>query len=213
MKNTNIYIFCDSSLSSGDRLLVYEAAEDIGKVFSMCKVINMDVTTDKEKNRKIADSCLAGTFNVEERADGVQVLTRLQGVRDKLSDPVAVILITANDLYLSKPKLKWCFGAARYKNRVTVQSVFRYQSLSREQTLHCIRRTLRHELGHIFGMARDLNRVNTEEAAGPHCTAPGCTLRQAGYLWQLLQYSYEEDRLDNYFCKDCLNDLNKHFNL
>lgn len=208
-----IYIFCDSALSSVDRLLVYDAISEIKQFFPMCKIVNLDTVAGegKETNRKIADSFLKGSFNEIARASCNIILDRLQKVRDTLPDCYAVVLITWYDLYIENPKVDWVFGAARVKNRVTVQSMFRYRNLTEEEKLRCIRRTLRHELGHNFGMAADLNRVNTEDHTGPHCTAPGCSMRQAGTLQKLLELSAEEKRVGTYFCKDCISDMNKTF--
>ena len=75
--------------------------------------------------------------------------------------------------------------------------------------LRCVRRTLRHEIGHALGLAMDPKRTNTEKHFGVHCTAPGCSMRQAENLLKLLRFSREEEQQGKWFCPDCLADLEK----
>lgn len=206
-----IYLFCDSSLTSEDRSLVTKVISEVCTLFPMCEVINMDTSPGAESNRKSADTFLQGTFNKNGQADGAIIIRKLQNAYNSLPNATAVVLLTAKDLFSSSLKLSWCFGTANYQKHVSVHSVFRYQSLTKEEKLRCIRRTLRHELGHIFGLANDLRRSNTENYHGHHCTAPGCSMRQTGTLRELLQYSAEEERVGTFFCKDCISDLNRYF--
>lgn len=146
----------------------------------------MDTSPGAESNRKSADTFLQGTFNKNGQADGAIIIRKLQNAYTSLPNATAVVLLTAKDLFSSSLKLSWCFGTANYQKHVSVHSVFRYQGLTKEEKLRCIRRTLRHELGHIFGLANDLRRANTENYHGHHCTAPGCSMRQTGTLRELL---------------------------
>lgn len=206
-----IYILCDSTLSAVARMMISDAASEIDEIFSMCEVVNLDALNGKEINQKTADAFLEGTFNEVARADATIILRRMKNAYNTFPNAEALVLFTAYDLWISSINAGWCFGAAAYKSHVSVQSVFRYQSLPIMDQFRCIRRTLRHELGHAFNMAIDLNRSNTEDKLGPHCTNPGCSMRQAANLQELLMRANEEDRLGTYFCEDCLADMNKKY--
>lgn len=206
-----IYIFCDSALTFEDRLLIYEAISNLGDLFPMCEFVNLDTVDKKEINRQAADSFLKGTFNEDGKADGSVVLDKLRNAYEVFPNAEAVILMTAKDLYASSLNLNTCYGLANYRKHVTVQSVYHYQKLHKKEKLQCIRRTMRHELGHIFKMADDLKRINTEDRYGHHCTTPGCSMRQIHSFQEKIEYGKEEERSGVYFCKYCLADLNKYF--
>ena len=191
--------------------MISDAASEIGKIFPMCEVVNLDAVNRKEINQKTADAFLEGTFNEVARADATIILRRMKNAYNTFPNAAALILFTTYDLHISSINAGWCFGAATYKSHVSVQSVFRYQSLPIMDQFRCIRRTLRHELGHTFNMAIDLNRANTEDKLGPHCTNPGCSMRQSSTLQSLLLHAVEEERLDTYFCEECLAELNRYF--
>ena len=211
MAKPKIYILCDSTLSSTARMMVSDAAAEIGKIFPMCEVVNPDAANEKEINRETVDAFLEGTFNEVARADATIILRRMKNAYNTFPNAAALVLFTAYDLYISSINAGWCFGAALSKSHVSVQSIFRYQSLPIMDQFRCIRRTLRHELGHTFGMVSDLSRTNTEDKLGPHCTNPGCSMRQSSTLQSLLKHATEEDRLGTYFCKQCFADMHNKF--
>ena len=192
-------------------MMISDAAAEIGKIFPMCEVVNLDAANGKEINRETVDAFLEGTFNEVARADATIILRRMKNAYNTFPNAVALVLFTTYDLHISSINAGWCFGAALSKSHVSVQSIFRYQSLPIMDQFRCIRRTLRHELGHIFGMVSDLTRANTEDKLGPHCTNPGCSMRQSGTLQSLLLHAVEEDRLDTYFCEECLEELHRRF--
>src|SRR5690606_16921569 len=110
------------------------------------------------------------------------------------------------DLYTEDTN--FVFGLAAHYDGVTVQSVFRFRSLSSvAERQSCIRRVLLHELGHILGMAADPQRINTIEALGNHCTVPGCTMRQGMSVLEWRRWALEEDQLYQRFCSLCLHDM------
>ena len=203
MEKPKIYITYDSSLSPDDMAVIREATEELNALFPMCTVEHLDSVS--------GDAFLEGTFNEQGRANSNVILQRMHSAFEKLPDMAAAVLITDRDLYSSSLKLKWLFGAANIKRRVTAQSLCRYKDLDEANKSACIRRTLRHELGHCFGMASDLKRVNTEDNSGPHCTVPGCSMRQAENLQVLQMRANGEDRRGMYFCPDCMEDLKRHF--
>ena len=193
-------------------MMISDAASEIGRIFPMCEVVNLDEVNGKEIHRETGDAFIEGTFNELARADATIILRRMKNAYHTFPNAVALVLFTAYDLHISSINAGWCFGAATYKSHVSVQSVFRYQGLPIMEQFHCIRRTLRHELGHIFGMASNLERANTEDKLGPHCTNPGCSMRQSSTLQSLLRHATEENRLESFFCKNCEEDFNEHFN-
>ena len=206
-----IFVFCDSSLSPEDRAILSSAVSELETLFPMCKTENMDCVPRAEKDRQTPDSFLEGTFNGELQADATLVLRKLESAYKTLPNAAAAVLFTGRGLFLSSLNLRWCFGAASHGRRVSVQTVLYYRDLSAAEKARCIRRTLRHEVGHIFGMAWDLKRICTEDRGGHHCTSEGCSMRQAGTLRVLLEHSLEEDRLGTYFCRHCRQDLERHF--
>lgn len=120
-----------------------------------------------------------------------------------------MLLFTGRDLCLSSQKVSWCFGAGNSGSHTAVCSVYRYESLSPQERLRCIRRTLRHEIGHALGLASNPKRANTEEFFGTHCVCPGCSMRQAGTLEKLLELSQEEEAQGSWFCPDCMAELRR----
>ena len=192
-------------------MMISDAASEIGRIFPMCEVVNLDTVNGNRPYQQTADAFLEGTFNEVARADATIILRRMKNALNTFPNAAALVLLTTYDLHISSINAGWCFGAANYKSHVSVQSVFRYQSLPIMDQFRCIRRTLRHELGHAFGMANDLERANTEDKLGPHCTNPGCSMRQTSNLQELLMRANEEDRLETYFCEDCLADMNNKF--
>ena len=65
-----------------------------------------------------------------------------------------------------------------------------------------------HELGHVFGMAADLHRSNTEENFGNHCTNPGCIMRQGVNIDQWLHNAHMARRYGRIYCPQCMADAN-----
>ena len=206
-----IYIICDSLLTAEERCLAEEAAEQLRTLFPALDTVGPTDEPAYRQARSQADRMVAEARREDGKADGSLLLKRLETVRRSLPQAAALVLITGSDLYASSLQLSWCFGVANYQRGVCVHSVYRYRKLTREEQLRCLQRTLRHELGHIFGMAKDKSRANTEEHFGPHCTSPGCSMRQAGTLRALLQCAAEEERSGEYFCQYCREDMQKYF--
>ena len=206
-----IYIICDSLLTAEERCLAEEAAEQLRTLFPSLDTVGPTAERAYEKVRAQADRMVAEARREDGKADGSLLLKRLETVRRSLPQAAALVLITGSDLYASSLQLSWCFGVANHKRGVCVHSVYRYRKLTRAEQLRCLRRTLRHELGHIFGMAKDKSRANTEEHFGPHCTTRGCSMRQAGTLRELLQRAAEEEQSGEYFCRYCREDMQKNF--
>lgn len=109
------------------------------------------------------------------------------------------------DIRTNGEKLNFVFGSAG--NLITVQSVYRFRSLNDYEKDLCIKRTIRHELGHIYRMAGDLKRSNTEEKLGEHCTNSNCCMRQGMSVGEWLAEAKQEQASGIFYCKQCINDL------
>ena len=138
------------------------------------------------------------------KVNASQVLDKMKELTDSWGEPCAMIMVTGLDLRTDD--CGWCFGAAKPAYKVTVQSVNRYRELSSLFESACIKRTLRHEMGHIFCCAYSKYRSNTVDKIGIHCTNPGCSMRQTMSLNELKVAALEEDPR-NCFCPQCLQDL------
>ena len=206
-----VHIVFDSSLSPAQQDCVSRAVADTRAVFPD---FSLEITGDgknprAEGIRKNMDSYSEGTQQKSGSYDASVILQRLKSLAQYKKDARAILLFTGRDLCLSSQKLSWCFGAANHSAHTAVCSVYRYESLSPQERLRCVRRTLRHEIGHALGMAADPKRANTEAFFGPHCVCPGCSMRQAGTLEKLLAFSLEEERRGSWFCPDCMAELRR----
>jgi predicted Zn-dependent protease len=64
-----------------------------------------------------------------------------------------------------------------------------------------------HELGHLFGAARE-GRTNTYESGGPHCSNNWCAMRQIESVQESLKYAYEIiNKNPDMYCQQCKQDL------
>jgi predicted Zn-dependent protease len=108
--------------------------------------------------------------------------------------------------------LNFAFGVTVPTEHVSVQSVTRLMEAIPPGELRdaAIRRVLRHETGHLFGLPsyrRESNpRGNVEENLGLHCTNP-CTMRQGLSVPAWVNLTVQEHNAGIHFCSDCQNDL------
>jgi predicted Zn-dependent protease len=161
------------------------------------------------KYKSADDIIRSSPKNEKGQVDAIPVLEKLRDVNKSMLEPGAIVLITSKDLYARG--YNWCFGMAMYNYRTTVQSLHRYQHLPDDVKSFCIRRTLRHELGHLFGCAANPSRSNTENKCGQHCTNPGCSMNQTMTVAELVQrMSYECDT--DFLCPQCKQDLQRFLN-
>ena len=208
-----IYILLDSSLTAEERQEIARATEDTRQVFpglGVETVASGDSERDAEIRKKM-DSYIEGTQQENGRYDASVILRRMKALAEWKKDAEVLLMFTGRDLYLSEQKISWCFGAGRLRSRVAVSSVYRFRELTAPERRRCIERTMWHEIGHALGLAADLARKNTERKSGPHCTAPGCSMRQTESLAKLLAFSKEEEMQEQCFCPDCMADLRKRF--
>lgn len=102
---------------------------------------------------------------------------------------------------------EFVFGVTQPNFASSVQSVRRMIDgiPSGKLRTEVVRRLLRHEAGHMFGLP-GWNRRNTEEKLGTHCTNI-CTMRQGMSLPEWISLTQEEIRNQVHFCTDCHNAL------
>jgi len=128
------------------------------------------------------------------------------------AEPRIDIVITSQDLtaFDCDDWHNFVFGEA--DGRVTVQSVARFHQLSDTDRYLAIEAVIHHELGHIYGLAADASRSNTEYNLGPHCTNYGCFMRQGLSLEEWVIHARDAYRLDRIYCPQCLAEARKkHF--
>lgn len=117
------------------------------------------------------------------------------------------VMFTSHDLAIMDEDdhyLNFVFGVAH--DRYTVQSVARYRELPEFERYLAIKMVVQHELGHIFSMAADLSRLNTEDSLGPHCTNFGCVMRQGLSVPEWVQHALESHATGMVYCPQCLAD-------
>ena len=201
-----IYICWDRYVTEAEKRAIERAVYEIEPIFG-CDFICYGNKSWNEGRYKSADEIIASApHNENGQADGTNVLNKLEETMRKWTEPGAFVLFTGQDLKMVNTN--WCFGVARMSSRVTVQSTIRYRSLPEKIASDCIKRTLRHELGHIFGCAADPKRTNTEQKLGSHCTNYGCSMRQTMSLQELVD-DLPTENATRCFCSQCMADLRR----
>ena len=202
--NFTVYVFCDSSVTDAEKVMLQKAMEDTAPVYG-CHFLFIGSDSGEEP-RQPGDEIIAKAHkNLKGQISASDVLGKLQDILKSKKIRGAMFLFTSKDLYLKKT---WCFGAARVGGGVSVQSMARFRDLTDDVKQAVITRTLRHELGHVHKCAADPKRPNTESKYGMHCTCPGCTMRQSPTLKALIEHALEEDPADC-LCRFCKEDLAK----
>ena len=195
-----VCLYFDPAMDPKGRQEVLQAVQELPGVFPRLEIRLMPDP---------AEPIAAGLINDKGQYDGTAILRRLEKLQAGLPKGSPALYFTDRDLILSTGR--WCFGAASLKKGASVQSLYRYRDLSMAERERCIRRTLRHELGHVLGMAGDPSRSNTEERYGCHCTNPGCSMRQTPALRDLLALSAEEEKLADPFCAQCREEMRRRW--
>ena len=167
------------------------------------KIINLGWGSWEMGEYKSADELVRSMpKNSSGQIDGDALEDKLIRLNQTWLEPGAIVLITSLDLYMKGTP--WCFALS--KRRTTVQSVHRFRGLSEKDESLCIRRTLKHELGHIYGCPANIRRSNTVENMGTHCTNPGCVMRQVSSVSSLI-YAAKNENPYNCFCPQCSKDI------
>ncbi len=204
-----VYLLLAESVLEEEREMILRAARKLPAVFPGCEV---RVAGHRSQVRYAVPDVEAVLEKVpaEDGKRDASLLMRLLVADTRRLDPAGIwLLFLGDDLRLSSLRLSWCFGAASTGKRVSVQSFARFRGLTEEERFFCLRRTLRHEIGHMCGMAADRNRAGVVEDHGPHCSRPGCSMRQTGTLEKLLAARAQEEGREDCFCPDCRADYRR----
>jgi len=201
-----IYVCYDSGVSLAEQAAIEQGLLETRPVFG-CQIINYGAGTWEFGRLKSANEVVRSLpRNERGQINATQILDSITEVAKSWVDPGAVVMLTSADLCAGD--LSWCFGIARPSTRVTVQSLARYRWLDEAEASACIRRTLRHELGHIFCCAADARRSNTVEKLGMHCTNLGCSMQQTMSLNEL-RIAVRKENPRQCFCAQCMDDLRR----
>lgn len=218
-----IYVCCDSSLNEVEEAAIKRGLrEEIIPTFRT-KVHYYGHNRWQSGKYKSADLIIDTSFKsqVTGQVDAFSVIEKLRVTAETVVEPGAFVLFTAKDLYARPTRTKvgsskdirdtglnWCMGLSINAYHATVQSVYRYRHLSDDKESFCIRRTLRHEIGHLFGCAMQPGRSNTIDLLGNHCTNRGCSMCQTISVSELVEKMYQEDD-HNFLCPQCREDMNR----
>lgn len=122
------------------------------------------------------------------------------------ANPHWEVAIVNTDLYADGTN--FVFGITQPDFAASVQSVRRLiDSVPAEELRTAmVRRLLRHEVGHMFGLPG--RNYNVEQKLGLHCTNV-CTMRQGMSLPEWAQLTQQEEKHNVRFCNDCASDLRR----
>ena len=217
MKETKIplYLFMDDTVPDDRRMMVTEGVRDFSRYVPALTVISPGTAEWSSSLEKVFEDGAERSRTEDGRLLAKEMLNSLEkdcagwaGMGTGGRAAGAVIYITMKDLQV--PKMTVCFGLTRVKARISVNSMSRFEDLKdpKEAGL-CIRRTMVHELGHMFGAPAPNRLIAAKEDFGKHCTNPGCVMCQTPNLKRLLAAAQKEFRNDHLFCAMCRRDLRK----
>lgn len=114
-----------------------------------------------------------------------------------------------NDTDRNGNYLNFVFGSTNPEFAASVQSITRLMASVPNEPLRLamIRRLLRHEVGHMFGLPN--RRYNVEQSLGAHCASNVCTMRQGLSIEEWATLTQAEERNRVHFCNDCTADLGR----
>ena len=121
-------------------------------------------------------------------------------------EPHWEVFILNRDLTSGEPDNNFVFGETNISFPASVQSIRRLIVEVSDPVLRAsmVRRLLRHEVGHMFGLTN--RNFHVEEKLGKHCTNI-CTMRQGMSVPEWAQQAVQEERLGIHFCGDCQTEL------
>lgn len=130
------------------------------------------------------------------------------------------IFVTVDDLTCKSNNvyLNFCFGHA--KGFTTIISMVRFRALPTSEQEIILGGLIMHELGHLYDLAGDSRRKNTEYNIGMHCTDKICVMHQGlsrdeireNFLRVDMFTRHVSDAKLRYYCPLCMQDVEKHFN-
>lgn len=93
----------------------------------------------------------------------------------------------------------------------TIVSINRFKNLERQLQAGCIKTTVMHEIGHVFGLVPKTRTINVVKSLGLHCTCQ-CVMRQGlSVPHDFIKYTEERLATGQVFCPRCQQDLRNYF--
>ena len=210
----DVNIMYDSGISKEEARAIIVGIEQIMEIFPGRQFINYENKPWSRGDYSSADwyvrhaSVLSRSGKVQLVADSILNLLNREPWQ-KMSPHIDVFFVS-RDLTAEAGNgrfLNFCFGKAQ--GRATVQSVARFRYLESDKKFLAIKTLVQHELGHIFGLAANPERSNTEYIFGNHCTNPGCVMRQALTAGDWTRNALESWRNEMIYCPQCMEDARR----
>lgn len=200
-----IYVMYETELSVFERYCVDKAMQEFKNMFPEREIVIFGFNQWCEGDYSCADWYIekARVKQSTCQIDASGLLDLMQNEPWQWNNPHVDVLFTSKDLFASG--LNYCFGMTR--GRCTVQSVYRYRYLNTDDRELAIKTVAWHELGHVFGMAGNLRRGNTEYKLGAHCTNYGCVMRQGMNVDEWVRHAKEAKRMGRIYCPQCMLDM------
>lgn len=210
----NVYLMYDSGVTEKEASAIIAGIEEIESVFPGRLFVNYGSRPWSAGDYSSADWYLEHapitTRNGEIQLLSDGILQLLNNEPWQKSDPHIDVFFVSQDLTTRTSQgqiLNFVFGEAM--GRATVQSVARFRWLDSNSKYLAIKALVQHELGHIFHLAGDRERGNTEYNLGMHCTNPGCVMRQALTVEDWVKNAIESQRRRMIYCPQCLEDAQR----
>lgn len=203
-----ICVMHDSYLNSLEKESIQEGLQEFQAIFPEIRIANFGSKAWCKGDYSSADWYLSKTI-IMDPGKILQIDTKI--LLDLLANepwqqiPHIDIFITSFDL--ATENLNFCLGATL--KRCTVQSVYRYAGLLPKLRSIAIKTAIQHELGHIIGMASDLNHSNIEKNGKTHCTNPCCIMRKSNSIRELVSIAKEARENGKIYCEQCLAEAKK----
>ena len=214
-KKIPLYLFTDSTVPDDLRGWVAEGVRDFSRYVPGLTLVRKESEFWNDGIGKVFADGVQRSLTAEGKLLAKEMLTALdegskgwKGMGQGAEAAGAVIYITMKDLTV--PKMTVCFGLTRVKARVSVNSMSRFTNVKdRQSAALCVRRTVVHELGHMFGAPAPNRVIAAVEDFGKHCTDPDCVMCQTPNLDRLLEAAQREYRNDELFCSRCRRDIRR----
>ncbi len=206
-----IYVMYDSGLDEVEEVAVLAALRDLSALVPEFEITCFGSEAWCSGEYSSADWYIQHTEIVRGKNGELQLnadqLLDLVASEPWQANPHIDIVLTSCDLtaFDAGQQLNFVFGIA--DGRFSIQSVARFRDCSNFDRTLAIKTMIWHELGHILGMAADLNRDHTEYKLGPHCTSFGCSMKQGMSVSEWVENAREVFQVGRIYCPECLNDV------
>lgn len=205
-----INVMYDSGLSELEEVAVLTALQEVSLAVQIPDITCYGSEPWSLGAYSSADWYIQNTQVVRANQGGTQLnadhLVDLVNSEPWQESPHIDIVITSRDItaFDAGHQLNFVFGLA--SGRVSVQSIARFRDLDILSRFLAVKAVIWHELGHILGMAAATDRPHTEYKLGPHCTNPGCVMRQGMSVPEWVEHAEEAFQSGQIFCHQCLED-------